>query len=75
MVLCGVINRLFMYTYSFYDNSTDALIDFVVKYDYQLTFGDLVKLKDKSYKIVGTKFNLSDTDNRRKTFYVEEVSI
>lgn len=64
-----------MYTYSFYDNNTEVLIDFAVKYDYQLTFGDLVKLKGKSYKIVGTKFNLSDTDYRRKTFYVEEVSV
>lgn len=64
-----------MYTYSFYNNNTEALIDFGVKYDYQLTFGSTVKLKEKSFKIVGTKFNLSDTDDRRKTFYVEEVSV
>lgn len=64
-----------MYTYSFYDNNTDVLIDFGVKYDYQLTFGNSVKLKGKSYKIVGTKFNLSDTEDRRKTFYVEDVSV
>lgn len=63
-----------MYTYSFYDNNTDRLIDFCVKYDYQLSFGDKIGLKYKKYKIVGSKFNVGDTDEKRKTFYVEECS-
>jgi hypothetical protein len=64
-----------MYKYTFYDNDSNLLLSFGEKYNFQLLFGDIIEFKNNKYKIVGSKFNIGESDERRKSFYVELISI
>jgi len=64
-----------MYKYTFYDYYSNLLLSFGEEYNFQLSFGDIIEVKNNKYKIVGSKFNIGESDERRQTFYVELISI